>query len=199
MCVFRYETARSATFYSTDNFIHVLLIFYVTFFRYRIIPALPGKEGLTGKKTPEFLEDRRRGLNRYLLFVSRHPSLKDDELTEIMLTETGDVKARFNAKFKAGIKPEFETSPVAENPFQFVPEDFFARSVFSSACSPPPVSLKHHSIQDIQQPVGDRCSVYMSAFYERSVDVVVFTELDLFMPNSSLTVGLKECGRNWTQ
>ncbi|CAG8784875.1 30912_t:CDS:2, partial [Racocetra persica] len=58
---------------------------------YRILPDLPPKKiGVNGfyfTVDESFLEKRRKGLARFLNFISRHPILKDDQLVEMFLKE----------------------------------------------------------------------------------------------------------------
>lgn len=119
-------------------------------FPYRIVLKLPPKGGPMGKlstPTPEFLEDRRKGLARYLTHLVRHPTLRNDDLVVIFITEPNDVKPRLKTHEKL-VKPEIATSKarrrpcrpshrrlsltrpptqVAADPFAFVPPDFMEK------------------------------------------------------------------------
>lgn len=87
---------------------------------FRILPALPPKKiGVNGfyfTVDESFLEKRRKGLARFLNFITRHPILKDDYLVEMFLTEQSIAEWRKNnipdleeEYIKRRITPEMES------------------------------------------------------------------------------------------
>ncbi|CAI2169784.1 19346_t:CDS:10 [Funneliformis geosporum] len=89
---------------------------------FRILPALPPKKigvvnGFYFTVDESFLEKRRKGLTRFLNFITRHPVLRNDDLVEMFLTEQSIAEWRKNNTpvleeeyVKKQITPEMETS-----------------------------------------------------------------------------------------
>eukprot|EP00045_Choanoeca_perplexa_P007843 m.72209 g.72209 ORF g.72209 m.72209 type:complete len:505 (+) comp14243_c0_seq1:112-1626(+) len=93
---------------------------------YRIIPQLPPKTFGGGNKKPEFVEKRRRGLQRYLTFVGRHPVLRIDEVVVTFLTEETDIQGKIK-ELARGAQDEYFVNPVAPNAGELVPDDMTGR------------------------------------------------------------------------
>ncbi|CAG8484212.1 3753_t:CDS:10 [Funneliformis mosseae] len=89
---------------------------------FRILPALPPKKigvvnGFYFTVDETFLEKRRKGLTRFLNFITRHPVLRNDALVEIFLTEQSIAEWRKNNTpdleeeyIKKQITPEMEAN-----------------------------------------------------------------------------------------
>ncbi|XP_022905142.1 sorting nexin-8-like [Onthophagus taurus] len=89
-------------------------------FPYRIIPRLPPKKIVSDS---HFLESRRRGLNRWLTLICRHPTISNDGLLIFFLTDQGnDVQYRIRDIFRRA-PDEFMTSDYAANSKELVPKD----------------------------------------------------------------------------
>ncbi|EDQ87591.1 uncharacterized protein MONBRDRAFT_33245 [Monosiga brevicollis MX1] len=94
---------------------------------YRIIPQLPPKTFGGGNMKPEFIEHRRRGLQRYLMFVGRHPVLQDDEILTAFLTDSSsDIQLKVKDATKH-VREEFYTHALAAEASELVPDDMAKR------------------------------------------------------------------------
>eukprot|EP00730_Choanoeca_flexa_P001530 TRINITY_DN10675_c0_g1_i1.p1 TRINITY_DN10675_c0_g1~~TRINITY_DN10675_c0_g1_i1.p1 ORF type:complete len:506 (+),score=136.38 TRINITY_DN10675_c0_g1_i1:88-1605(+) len=93
---------------------------------FRISPILPPKTFGGGNKKPEFVEKRRRGLQRYLTFIGRHPVLRSDEVVIAFLTEETDIQTKLKELGKSA-QDEYFSSPVAMEAAELVPDDMAGR------------------------------------------------------------------------
>ncbi|KAJ9057825.1 Sorting nexin mvp1 [Entomophthora muscae] len=74
---------------------HALYCFFIEKYPYRLIPDIPPKRlGVND----EFLEKRRKGLLRFMTFISNHPVLSIDERFKAFLTDT-----ELTGKFRASV------------------------------------------------------------------------------------------------
>ncbi|KAL1130761.1 hypothetical protein AAG570_012002, partial [Ranatra chinensis] len=100
-------------------------------FPYRLIPNLPPKKiGVVFSVDAQFLENRRKGLLRWLTFFSRHPVISNDALFHFFLTQTvPDLHLKIKEVFK-NVPDEFSTSEMAAKAKEFVlpntPNEFAA-------------------------------------------------------------------------
>ncbi|CAG8563346.1 17336_t:CDS:10 [Funneliformis caledonium] len=86
---------------------------------FRILPALPPKKigvvnGFYFTVDETFLEKRRKGLTRFLNFITRHPVLRNDALVEIFLTEQSQI-----AEWRKNNTPDLEEEYIKK---QITPE-----------------------------------------------------------------------------
>ncbi|CAG9767171.1 unnamed protein product [Ceutorhynchus assimilis] len=90
-------------------------------FPYRLVPSLPPKKIIMNDT--QFLEERTRGLQRWLTLVCRHPVLCHDSIMAFFLTDEGaDLQHRIRNVFKK-IPDEFMTSDVAATAKELLPSD----------------------------------------------------------------------------
>ncbi|CAG8594286.1 6103_t:CDS:10 [Acaulospora morrowiae] len=97
---------------------------------YRILPALPPKKiGVNGfyfTVDESFLEKRRKGLTRFLNFISRHPVLKDDELVEMFLKESTEI-AVWRKNNTPDLDEEYLKKEVTPEMEQLIPDNLDER------------------------------------------------------------------------
>ncbi|XP_051561106.1 sorting nexin-8 isoform X2 [Myxocyprinus asiaticus] len=110
--------------YSDFEVFHSLLL---QKFIYRMVPPLPPKRILKGVLNSisdrEFNDSRRRGLQRFMTLVIRHPVLAGDELVNIFLSASStDVQNKLRESFKK-TGDEFLTSQMALHGKVYLPED----------------------------------------------------------------------------
>uniref|UniRef100_A0A8C9W2S6 Sorting nexin 8a n=1 Tax=Scleropages formosus TaxID=113540 RepID=A0A8C9W2S6_SCLFO len=118
--------------YSDFDVFHELLL---QRFAYRMVPALPPKRMLKGVLTStserEFIEGRRRALNRFINLVARHPLFSEDEMVKTFLTFSGsDIQNKLREVFKR-MGDEFLTYRFAKQAKEYLPGDIQAQF---SAC-----------------------------------------------------------------
>ncbi|KAK4874561.1 hypothetical protein RN001_013921 [Aquatica leii] len=90
-------------------------------FPYRMVPRLPPKKMLV--LDSHFLESRRRGLQRWLTLVSRHPTICHDALVSFFLTDLGpDCQYRIRDIFRRA-PDEFMSSDLAATAKNLLPND----------------------------------------------------------------------------
>lgn len=90
-------------------------------FPYRLIPNLPPKKIIINDN--QFLEERTRGLQRWLTLVCRHPILCHDSLVSFFLTdEASDLQHRIRNIFRK-VPDEFMTSDLAATAKDLVPSE----------------------------------------------------------------------------
>jgi len=73
-----------------------------------LIPPLPEK-GLINRFSPEFVEYRRKELERFMKRVLNHPTLKDDETLRLFLEATDNELIEYKDKLDAEKKKKKET------------------------------------------------------------------------------------------
>lgn len=91
-------------------------------FPYRIIPKLPPKK-MVGvfPSDSSFLENRRKGLCRWLTVIARHPVICQDSLLSFFLIQNvPDLQSKIKEVFK-GVPDEFTTSHLAAKAKELVP------------------------------------------------------------------------------
>lgn len=88
---------------------------------FRVIPNLPPKK-LSGKDDA-FLEERRRGLARFINCIVRHPVLKNDEEVITFLTEQTEFVAWRRAKTPCVNEEFVRVNPQTEDLESFIPKD----------------------------------------------------------------------------
>ncbi|XP_066246179.1 sorting nexin-8-like isoform X1 [Euwallacea similis] len=90
-------------------------------FPYRLIPSLPPKKIIINDT--QFLEERTRGLQRWLTLVCRHPVIYRDGIITFFLSDEGsDVQHRIRNAFRKA-PDEFMTSDVAATAKELLPAD----------------------------------------------------------------------------
>jgi sorting nexin-1/2 len=82
--------------YSDFEWLHDQLSF---FFASSITPPLPEKQTV-GRFTPEFIESRRRGIEKFMNRVTKHPILKDAAVLATFLQSDDSGFAQCKAKYK---------------------------------------------------------------------------------------------------
>ncbi|XP_063063850.1 sorting nexin-8 [Engraulis encrasicolus] len=110
--------------YSDFDVFHVLLM---QRFIYRMVPSLPPKRMLKGvlhpKSKGDFIESRRRELQRFMTLVLRHPIISGDELLKVFMTaSSADVQVKLRETFKR-IGDEYITCPMSTIVKRFMPDD----------------------------------------------------------------------------
>uniref|UniRef100_A0A671KUX4 Sorting nexin-8-like n=1 Tax=Sinocyclocheilus anshuiensis TaxID=1608454 RepID=A0A671KUX4_9TELE len=109
--------------YSDFEVFHGLLL---QKFIYRMVPPLPPKRILKGvlnsMSDREFNDSRRRGLQRFMTLVIRHPVLAGDELVNIFLSASSEVQNMLRDAYKK-TGDEFLTSQIALHGKVYLPED----------------------------------------------------------------------------
>ncbi|CAG8548956.1 20896_t:CDS:10 [Cetraspora pellucida] len=97
---------------------------------YRILPDLPPKKiGVNGfyfTVDESFLEKRRKGLARFLNFISRHPILKDDQLVEMFLKEQIEI-AVWRRTNSPDLEEEYLKRKITPEMERRIPEDLDKR------------------------------------------------------------------------
>ncbi|XP_076275606.1 sorting nexin-8-like [Rhynchophorus ferrugineus] len=90
-------------------------------FPYRLIPNLPPKKIIINDS--QFLEERTRGLQRWLTLICRHPVLCHDSLVSFFLTdEASDLQHRIRNIFRK-VPDEFMTSDLAATAKDLLPTE----------------------------------------------------------------------------
>ncbi|XP_071765484.2 sorting nexin-8-like [Centroberyx gerrardi] len=110
--------------YSDFDMFHELLL---QRFSYRTVPQLPPKRMLKGVLTSqserEFIESRRRGLERFTALVTQHPFLGQDKMVDIFLCAgSEDVQQKLRESFKKR-GDEFLTNQIAAQAKEYLPTD----------------------------------------------------------------------------
>ncbi|KAL1494219.1 hypothetical protein ABEB36_009848 [Hypothenemus hampei] len=90
-------------------------------FPYRLVPSLPPKRIIINDS--QFLEERSRGLQRWLTLICRHPVICRDSIIVFFLTDNGsDLQHRIKNVFRK-VPDEFMTSDVAATARELLPPD----------------------------------------------------------------------------
>lgn len=101
-------------------------------FIYRMVPPLPPrrvlKRVLQHKSERDFIECRRRGLQRFMSLLIRHPIISGDELVKVFMTaNSADVQVRMRDTIKR-IGDEYLTCPMSTVVKRFMPDDIQAQT-----------------------------------------------------------------------
>ncbi|BET00464.1 Hypothetical protein NTJ_13280 [Nesidiocoris tenuis] len=116
-------------------------------FPYRLIPKLPPKK-IVGvfPSDSNFLENRRKGLQRWLTLVARHPVIREDALLSFFLTQTvADLASKMKDIFKS-IPDEFTTSELAAKARDLVPTN----NTNDFATSREQIRIIHNGVQKMK-------------------------------------------------
>ncbi|KAK9505712.1 hypothetical protein O3M35_009702 [Rhynocoris fuscipes] len=170
---FRSEVVRR---YNDFVVFHELLL---NRFPYRIIPKLPPKK-IVGVFPGDlnFLENRRKGLRRWLTLISRHPVINQDSILQFFLTQTGsDFNSRFKEVFK-NVPDEFMTSEYSANAKELAPQN---NNEF--AASREQIRNIYSGIQKIEQ-IADQVDL-RSQGYSTDMDELKSVLADLSVNNES--------------
>ncbi|KAK9703473.1 Sorting nexin mvp1 [Basidiobolus ranarum] len=89
----------------------------------RMLPTLPPKR-IGGDEA--FLERRRKGLARFINFIARHPTLKNDDVVIVFLTEPSDMGG-YRRLHEINIDEEFKKVEVTDRMKTGVPHDLAER------------------------------------------------------------------------
>ncbi|XP_076373078.1 sorting nexin-8-like [Tachypleus tridentatus] len=88
-------------------------------FPFRAVPQLPPKK-IMGADS-QFIEDRRKGLKRFVTLITRHPVISDDKLVSFFMTFAGsDLQYKIKEQFRS-LVDEYMTSELAKNAQELVP------------------------------------------------------------------------------
>ncbi|KAK7162094.1 hypothetical protein R3I94_004671 [Phoxinus phoxinus] len=153
--------------YSDFEVFHSLLL---QKFIYRMVPSLPPKRILKGVLNSvsdrEFNDSRRRGLQRFMTLVIRHPVLAGDELVNIFLSvSSADVLNKMRDAYKK-TGDEFLTSQIALHSKVYLPEDMKSqaaanREVITS------IHSSFNKLRDVAERMAQRSR-------ENSTDLLMF-------------------------
>ncbi|CAH1395473.1 unnamed protein product [Nezara viridula] len=152
-------------------------------FPYRLIPKLPPKKVVgVFPSDSNFLENRRKGLCRWLTLVSRHPVICQDTLLSYFLTQNvHDLQSKIKEVFK-NIPDEFTTSHQAARAKELVP----ANNSTEFASSRAQLRLIHCGVLKIKE-IADHIAL-RSHSYSTDMDIL----------GSALNELGTECGiTNW--
>ncbi|XP_056305491.1 sorting nexin-8 [Danio aesculapii] len=153
--------------YSDFEVFHGLLL---QKFIYRMVPPLPPKRILKGVLNSltdrEFNDSRRRGLQRFMTLVIRHPVLAGDQLVNIFLSaSSADVQNKLRDSYKK-TGDEFLISQIALHGKVYLPED-----IQSQAAANREVIASIHSsffkLRDVAERMAQRSR-------ENSTDLLMF-------------------------
>ncbi|XP_030646104.1 sorting nexin-8a [Chanos chanos] len=153
--------------YSDFDVFHELLL---QRFAYRTVPALPPKRVLKGVLTSvserEFIEGRRRGLERFINLVARHPFFSEDELVKTFMTFNGsDVQTKLRDAFKK-TGDEFMTYKYATQAKEYLPGDIQTQFASSREL----IKNIHNSFQKLR----DRAEKMAERSKENATDLLLF-------------------------
>ncbi|KAK6170518.1 hypothetical protein SNE40_018894 [Patella caerulea] len=157
-------------------------------FPYRLIPRLPPKKMMGANR--EFIEQRRRSLKRFLIIVTRHPQLNDDELLKFFLTYNGtDMQHKIKDHFR-GSPDEFMISNLASKAKDLVPLDTQTQIGYSKQL----IQLLYNSVSKMKD-ISEKMVVNAAGF---AGDMLHFgSELSL-MSNDATPVTAWATGNNDT-
>ncbi|CAL8330716.1 unnamed protein product [Merluccius merluccius] len=96
-------------------------------FPYRMVPQLPPKRMLKGvlssQSEKDFIECRRRGLERFIALVIQHPFMSEDAMVDVFLCASAeDVQQKLRDSFKS-LGDEFMTNWIASKAKDYLPAD----------------------------------------------------------------------------
>ncbi|XP_073722251.1 sorting nexin-8 isoform X2 [Misgurnus anguillicaudatus] len=153
--------------YSDFELFHSLLL---QKFIYRMVPPLPPKRILKGVLNSisdrEFNDSRRRGLQRFMTLVIRHPVLAGDELVNIFLSESsGDVQHKLREAFKKS-GDEFLSSQMALHGKVYLPEDIHRQAATNREVIVN-IHSSFHKLRDVAERMAQRSR-------ENSTDLLMF-------------------------
>ncbi|XP_012671781.2 sorting nexin-8 [Clupea harengus] len=139
-------------------------------FIYRMVPPLPPKRVLKGvwnhKSERHFIESRRRGLQRFMSLVMRHPILSGDELVKVFMTaSSAEVQVKMQESFKR-MGDEYITCPLSTIVNRFMPDDIQAQTETNREfiCS---MLSSFHKLRDVTERMSQRSR-------ENSTDLIMF-------------------------
>ncbi|XP_056592032.1 sorting nexin-8 [Triplophysa dalaica] len=153
--------------FSDFELFHSLL---VQKFIYRMVPPLPPKRILKGVLNSisdrEFNDSRRRGLQRFMTLVIRHPVLAGDELVSIFLQASS---AEVQHKLREALKKsgdEFLTSQMALHGKVYLPEDMHSQAATNREVIAN-IHNSFHKLRDVAERMAQRSR-------ENSTDLLMF-------------------------
>ncbi|KAL2086624.1 hypothetical protein ACEWY4_017683 [Coilia grayii] len=153
--------------YSDFDVFHALLL---QRFIYRMVPPLPPKRVLKGvlrhKSKGDFIESRRRGLQRFMTLVLRHPIISGDELLKVFMTaNSADVQVKLRETFKR-IGDEYITCPMSTIVKRFMPDDIKTQTEANREFICKIVS-SFHKLRNVTERMSQRS-------HENSRDLIMF-------------------------
>ncbi|KAA0722514.1 Sorting nexin-8 [Triplophysa tibetana] len=153
--------------FSDFELFHSLL---VQKFIYRMVPPLPPKRILKGVLNSisdrEFNDTRRRGLQRFMTLVIRHPVLAGDELVSIFLqASSADVQHKLREAVKKS-GDEFLTSQMALHGKVYLPEDIHSQAATNREVIAN-IHNSFHKLRDVAERMAQRSR-------ENSTDLLLF-------------------------
>uniref|UniRef100_A0A0A9XXK9 Sorting nexin-8 n=1 Tax=Lygus hesperus TaxID=30085 RepID=A0A0A9XXK9_LYGHE len=151
-------------------------------FPYRLIPKLPPKK-IVGvfPGDSNFLENRRKGLQRWLTLISRHPVVKEDALLSFFLTQSiADLSSKMKDVFKS-IPDEFTTSDLAAKAKDLVPPN----NTNDFATSREQIRIIHHGVHKIKL-IADQIAI-RSHRYASDMEELGNTLTDLALDSAGRT------------
>ncbi|KAI7811352.1 sorting nexin-8 isoform X2 [Triplophysa rosa] len=164
-------------------------------FIYRMVPPLPPKGILKGVLNSisdrEFYDSRRRGLQRFMTLVIRHPVLAGDELVSIFLqASSADVQHKLREAFKKS-GDEFLTSQMALHGKVYLPEDIHSQAATNREV----IANIHNSFQKLRD-VAERMA---QRSRENSTDLLMFgKDLSELGSDTSDLPASAALGKAWT-
>ncbi|XP_067298908.1 sorting nexin-8 [Pseudorasbora parva] len=153
--------------YSDFEVFHSLLL---QKFIYRMVPPLPPKRILKGVLNSvsdrEFNDNRRRGLQRFMTLVIRHPVLAGDELVSLFLSVSStDVQNKMREAYKR-TGDEFLTSQIALHGKLNLPEDLKSQAAANREIIAS-IHSSFNKLRDVAERMAQRSR-------ENSTDLLMF-------------------------
>ncbi|XP_076136295.1 sorting nexin-8 [Alosa pseudoharengus] len=138
-------------------------------FIYRMVPPMPPKRALKGvlnHRSEHFIENRRRGLQRFMTLVMRHPIISGDELVKVFMTaNSAEVQVKMRETIKR-IGDEYITCPMSAIAKRFMPDDIQTQTEVNREfiCS---MLSSIHKLRDVTERMSQRSR-------ENSTDLLAF-------------------------
>lgn len=144
----------------------VLLAHFTARYPFRVLPALPPKRLLGGKylggvavDDAAFLEERRRGLERFLRAALAHPVLRKDEFLRVFLTERAELSVLRSTSSISSTGEEGNLSPLSPAQLSSIPNDLEATLSQLRAALPKLITHWDKIVSALRQTLAKRESI----------------------------------------